>query len=101
MVLELQTRLQHSAFHAASKLIALDFCDLQDELGFNMDLLDIGGGFPGSDDTELQFEEVSLLLLSAFKRKPLPPASVVFIFIFFGLERLIFNLFVLLPRSRL
>lgn len=24
-----------------------------------MDLLDIGGGFPGSDDAELQFEEVS------------------------------------------
>lgn len=23
-----------------------------------MDLLDIGGGFPGSDDAELQFEEV-------------------------------------------
>lgn len=64
MVLELQTPLQHSAFHAASKLVALDFRDLQDELGFNMDLLDIGGGFPGSDDAELQFEEVSLLLLS-------------------------------------
>lgn len=31
----------------------------QDELGFKMDLLDIGGGFPGSDDAELQFEEVS------------------------------------------
>lgn len=23
-----------------------------------MDLLDIGGGFPGSDDAQLQFEEV-------------------------------------------
>lgn len=33
-----------------------------------MDLLDIGGGFPGSDDTELQFEEVSLLLLSVLNR---------------------------------
>lgn len=31
----------------------------QDELGFKMDLLDIGGGFPGSDDAELQFEEVN------------------------------------------
>lgn len=31
---------------------------MQEELGFNMDLLDIGGGFPGSDDTELKFEEV-------------------------------------------
>lgn len=28
-----------------------------------MDLLDIGGGFPGSDDAELQFEEVTWLLL--------------------------------------
>ncbi len=26
-----------------------------------MDLLDIGGGFPGSDDGELQFEEVSCI----------------------------------------
>ncbi len=26
-----------------------------------MDLLDIGGGFPGSDDAELKFEEVSCL----------------------------------------
>lgn len=65
-----------------------------------MDLLDIGGGFPGSDDTELQFEEVSLLLLSVFKWKPLPPASVLFFFLF-DLECLIFNLFALLPRSRL
>lgn len=80
-MLELQTRLQCPAFHAASKLIALDFRDLQDELGFNMDLLDIGGGFPGSDDAELQFEEVSLLFLSVFKRKPLPPASVFYFFL--------------------
>lgn len=28
-----------------------------------MDLLDIGGGFPGSDDAELQFEEVTLLFM--------------------------------------
>ena len=35
--------------------------DLKDELGFNMDLLDIGGGFPGTDDTGLQFEEVSCI----------------------------------------
>lgn len=33
-------------------------CHPQDELGFNMDLLDIGGGFPGSDNAELKFEEV-------------------------------------------
>lgn len=30
----------------------------QAELGYNMTLLDIGGGFPGSDDTKLKFEEV-------------------------------------------
>jgi len=30
-----------------------------------MDLLDIGGGFPGSEETELKFEEV-LCLLSFF-----------------------------------
>lgn len=27
-----------------------------------MDLLDIGGGFPGSDDAELQFEEVCFFM---------------------------------------
>lgn len=29
-----------------------------------MNLLDIGGGFPGSDDAELKFEEVSLIFFS-------------------------------------
>lgn len=28
-----------------------------------MDLLDIGGGFPGSDDAELQFEEVWFIFI--------------------------------------
>lgn len=32
----------------------------QAELGYNMTLLDIGGGFPGSEDTKLKFEEVLL-----------------------------------------
>lgn len=32
-----------------------------------MDLLDIGGGFPGSDDTELKFEEV-LCILKTFSK---------------------------------
>lgn len=31
---------------------------LQAELGFSMYLLDIGGGFPGSEDVKLKFEEV-------------------------------------------
>lgn len=29
-----------------------------------MDLLDIGGGFPGSDNTELKFEEVRRCFLN-------------------------------------
>lgn len=28
------------------------------ELGYRMHLLDIGGGFPGTEDTRAQFEEV-------------------------------------------
>lgn len=31
---------------------------IQAELGYDMTLLDIGGGFPGSEDTKLKFEEV-------------------------------------------
>ncbi|XP_028994787.1 ornithine decarboxylase isoform X2 [Betta splendens] len=31
--------------------------DMGNELGFNMHLLDIGGGFPGSDNGQLKFEE--------------------------------------------
>lgn len=30
-----------------------------------MDLLDIGGGFPGSDDSRLTFEEVSSIFMVA------------------------------------
>lgn len=30
----------------------------QAELGFSMYLLDIGGGFPGSEDVKLKYEEV-------------------------------------------
>ncbi|KAJ7991038.1 hypothetical protein DPEC_G00293100 [Dallia pectoralis] len=33
--------------------------DLATEVGFNMTLLDIGGGFPGSEDTKLKFEEIT------------------------------------------
>uniref|UniRef100_A0A3B3ZRP9 ornithine decarboxylase n=1 Tax=Periophthalmus magnuspinnatus TaxID=409849 RepID=A0A3B3ZRP9_9GOBI len=35
--------------------------DMGNELGFTMDLLDIGGGFPGSDDVDLKFEEVTVI----------------------------------------
>lgn len=33
----------------------------QAEVGYNMTLLDIGGGFPGSDNHKLKFEEVFFL----------------------------------------
>ncbi|XP_069392337.1 ornithine decarboxylase-like [Paralichthys olivaceus] len=36
-----------------------------DELGCNMDLLDIGGGFPGSDDAETKFDEMMDVINSA------------------------------------
>ena len=34
--------------------------DIASEIGFSMDLLDIGGGFPGSKGPYISFEEVSL-----------------------------------------
>ncbi|KAM6917628.1 ornithine decarboxylase isoform 1-T1 [Lycodopsis pacificus] len=42
--------------------------DLGDELGFNMDLLDIGGGFPGSDEAELKFEEITAVISPALDK---------------------------------
>ncbi|XP_034432627.1 ornithine decarboxylase-like [Hippoglossus hippoglossus] len=39
-----------------------------DELGFNMDLLDIGGGFPGSDDAGPKFEEITDVIHSALDK---------------------------------
>ncbi|XP_068607700.1 ornithine decarboxylase-like [Brachionichthys hirsutus] len=46
-----------------------------DELGFRMELLDIGGGFPGSDDGKLQFEEITAVINSALdKHFPADPA---------------------------
>lgn len=36
--------------------------DMGEELGYNMTLLDIGGGFPGSDDTKLKFEEITAVI---------------------------------------
>ncbi|XP_059908237.1 ornithine decarboxylase 1-like, partial [Gadus macrocephalus] len=32
--------------------------DMAEEFGYKMSLLDIGGGFPGSEDVKLKFEEV-------------------------------------------
>lgn len=38
------------------------------EIGFKMDLLDIGGGFPGSDDTALKFEEITAVINTALDK---------------------------------
>ncbi|XP_068194372.1 ornithine decarboxylase [Antennarius striatus] len=49
--------------------------DMGEELGFSMDLLDIGGGFPGSDNAVLQFEEITTVINSALdKYFPADPA---------------------------
>ncbi|XP_064159170.1 ornithine decarboxylase-like isoform X1 [Anguilla rostrata] len=42
--------------------------DMGAELGYNMTLLDIGGGFPGSDDSELKFEEFTAVINPALDK---------------------------------
>ncbi|KAL4624219.1 ornithine decarboxylase-like [Arapaima gigas] len=42
--------------------------DVGAELGFNMTLLDIGGGFPGSEDVKLKFEEITGVINPALDR---------------------------------
>ncbi|KAM3931410.1 ornithine decarboxylase 1 [Leptodactylus fuscus] len=42
--------------------------DMGAELGFNMHLLDIGGGFPGSEDVKLKFEEVTSVINPALDK---------------------------------
>lgn len=42
--------------------------DMGAELGFNMNFLDIGGGFPGSDDVRLKFEEITVVINSALEK---------------------------------
>uniref|UniRef100_A0A3B3BPG3 ornithine decarboxylase n=1 Tax=Oryzias melastigma TaxID=30732 RepID=A0A3B3BPG3_ORYME len=42
--------------------------DMGEELGFQMDLLDIGGGFPGSEDAELSFEEITATINPALDK---------------------------------
>ncbi|XP_077477012.1 ornithine decarboxylase [Stigmatopora argus] len=39
-----------------------------DEVGFRMKLLDIGGGFPGSEDAELKFEEITAVINPALDK---------------------------------
>ncbi|KAM6979637.1 ornithine decarboxylase isoform 2-T2 [Aplochiton taeniatus] len=42
--------------------------DIGDEVGFKMNLLDIGGGFPGSEDTKLKFEEIAAVINPALDK---------------------------------
>uniref|UniRef100_A0A9L0KE81 Ornithine decarboxylase n=1 Tax=Equus asinus TaxID=9793 RepID=A0A9L0KE81_EQUAS len=42
--------------------------DMGAEIGFNMYLLDIGGGFPGSEDIKLKFEEVTSVIHPALDK---------------------------------
>lgn len=42
--------------------------DMATEVGFSMHLLDIGGGFPGSEDTKLKFEEITSVINPALDK---------------------------------
>ena len=42
--------------------------DVGAEVGFNMYLLDIGGGFPGSEDVKLKFEEITSVINPALDK---------------------------------
>ncbi|XP_025782912.1 ornithine decarboxylase [Puma concolor] len=42
--------------------------DMGAEVGFNMCLLDIGGGFPGSEDVKLKFEEITSVINPALDK---------------------------------
>uniref|UniRef100_A0A672RAR2 ornithine decarboxylase n=1 Tax=Sinocyclocheilus grahami TaxID=75366 RepID=A0A672RAR2_SINGR len=42
--------------------------DMGAELGYNMTLLDIGGGFPGSENTKLKFEEIAAVINPALDK---------------------------------
>uniref|UniRef100_A0AAY4DQT3 ornithine decarboxylase n=1 Tax=Denticeps clupeoides TaxID=299321 RepID=A0AAY4DQT3_9TELE len=42
--------------------------DMGAEFGYNMTLLDIGGGFPGSEDTKLKFEEITAVINPALDK---------------------------------
>ncbi|KAL6085587.1 hypothetical protein STEG23_033016, partial [Scotinomys teguina] len=48
--------------------------DMGTEVGFSMYLLDIGGGFPGSEDTKLKFEEITSVINPVLD-KYFPPDS--------------------------
>ncbi|NXS88451.1 AZIN2 inhibitor, partial [Erpornis zantholeuca] len=56
--------LEPQAFTQAVAAAQLVF-DVGTELGFRMHLLDIGGGFPGTEDTRAPLEEIAALMNSA------------------------------------
>ncbi|NWV87910.1 AZIN2 inhibitor, partial [Machaerirhynchus nigripectus] len=56
--------LEPQAFTQAVAAAQLVF-DMGTELGFRMHLLDIGGGFPGTEDTRAPLEEIAALMSSA------------------------------------
>ncbi|NWW69736.1 AZIN2 inhibitor, partial [Climacteris rufus] len=56
--------LEPQAFAQAVAAAQLVF-DMGTELGYHMHLLDIGGGFPGTEDTRAPFEEIAAVMNSA------------------------------------
>ncbi|NXF31342.1 AZIN2 inhibitor, partial [Nyctibius bracteatus] len=56
--------LEPQAFAQAVAAAQLAF-EMGTELGYRMHLLDIGGGFPGTEDTRARFEEVAAMINSA------------------------------------
>ncbi|CAL8285781.1 unnamed protein product [Lota lota] len=42
--------------------------DMAEEFGYKMSLLDIGGGFPGSEDVKLKFEEITAIINPALDK---------------------------------
>ncbi|NXU95434.1 AZIN2 inhibitor, partial [Xiphorhynchus elegans] len=58
--------LEPQAFAEAVAAAQLVF-DMGTELGYHMHLLDIGGGFPGTEDTRARFEEIAAVVNSALE----------------------------------
>ncbi|NXK06196.1 AZIN2 inhibitor, partial [Herpetotheres cachinnans] len=56
--------LESQAFAQSVATAQLAF-DVGTELGYRMHLLDIGGGFPGAEDTRARFEEMAAMINSA------------------------------------
>ncbi|KFQ72417.1 Ornithine decarboxylase 2 [Phaethon lepturus] len=56
--------LEPKAFAQSVAVAQLAF-EMGTELGYRMHLLDIGGGFPGAEDTRARFEEIAAMINSA------------------------------------